>query len=300
VASSSSGSSAIASSTTTTRQEENVSSLCERVKPASSAISVPVTKLLSQFLLSSINVVCWWIPLHSPNFAQNDLVLSMASCFSGGVFLALALTHLLPHAVEEMDEAKGNKFHAYLACLFGYMLVLFIDKVAFSDKHELMQGQGGGGTNSALVLLVAMGVHSLLETIALGMAKDKASAVMMAASVGLHQPAETLALLVAFLKTGMAQEEVVYFLVVFSVIGPVGVCLGLYFKQIASAKTDALIMAVTAGTFLFMGATEMVSEEFNEGSRNEKIQKYMAICAGAVTIIVLTNQSDKWESMANA
>ena len=49
---------------------------------------------------------------------------------------------------------------------------------------------------SAIVLLLAMSLHSLFETMALGIATDHSSALLMAASVGLHQPAESMALLV--------------------------------------------------------------------------------------------------------
>ena len=59
---------------------------------------------------------------------------------------------------------------------------------------------------SAVVLLLAMAVHSLFETVALGMAPDRTSAVILATSVALHQPAESLALLVAFLKTSMERR----------------------------------------------------------------------------------------------
>ena len=61
---------------------------------------------------------------------------------------------------------------------------------------------------SAVVLLLAMAVHSLFETVALGMAPDRTSAVIMATSVALHQPAESLALLVAFLKTSMERKVI--------------------------------------------------------------------------------------------
>jgi zinc transporter ZupT len=265
--------------------------------------SLSGTKLISQLVLTSINIFCWYVPLARDDLAQNKPLLSLASCFSGGVFLCLALTHLLPHAVEEMEEAGGDKAITYISSLTGYLLVLFIDKVAFSETKDFMHSNAsesavmtGGGYNSAIVLLIAMGVHSLLETVALGMAKDSASTVMMAASIGLHQPAETLALLVAFLKTGMTKDEVTQFLMLFSIIGPIGVSLGIYLKGIASAKTDALIMALTSGTFIYMGATEMVGEEFDDGTGQEKLNRFIAIICGVVTILVLTRESDKLEA----
>ena len=271
-------------------------------KPYFAKLSLSSTKMISQLALSCINIICWYVPLSQAHedISQNKTSLSLASCFSGGIFLCLALTHFLPHAVVELEDAKSDKALAYLASLVGYLLVLFIDKVAFSDTQALMHGtnDASGGQSSAIVLLVAMGVHSLLETMALGMAKDSTSALMMAASIGLHQPAETLALLVAFLKVQMERKRVAQFMMLFSVIGPVGTSLGMYLKGIASAKTDALILALTSGTFIYMGATEMVIEEFSNGSRQEKVYRFAAIVAGALTILMLTQQSDKLEAKA--
>lgn len=101
---------------------------------------------------------------------------------------------------------------------------------------------------------------------ALGIAGDKTSAAMMATSVALHQPAESLALLVAFLKSGMPTSAIVRWLGLFSVVGPLGVCLGIYLSRVATPLVDAVVVAVTAGTFMYVGFTEVVGEEFEEVS----------------------------------
>ena len=77
---------------------------------------------------------------------------------------------------------------------------------------------------------------------------------MMAASIGLHQPAETLALLVAFLKTSLPTDAIVKYLTCFSIIGPLGVTLGLIVNKVASSAVDALIVAVTAGNVHLYGS----------------------------------------------
>ena len=101
---------------------------------------------------------------------------------------------------------------------------------------------------------------------ALGIARDKTSATFMAASVALHQPAESLALLVAFLKSGMPTASIVKWLGLFSLVGPLGVCLGIYLSRVATPLVDAAVVAATAGTFMYVGMTEVVGEEFEEVS----------------------------------
>ena len=81
----------------------------------------------------------------------------------------------------------------------------------YTDVSEEKRSRSGSviSQHSAIVLLLAMAVHSLFETIALGMAPDSTSALIMATSVALHQPAESLALLVAFLKTSMSKSAII-------------------------------------------------------------------------------------------
>lgn len=98
---------------------------------------------------------------------------------------------------------------------------------------------------------------SIFETIALGLAADKSSVFYMATSIGLHQPAESIALLIAFLKTNMPTRTIVSWLSLFSLVGPLGVTIGIFIKKVSAPLTQAIIVALTAGTFLYLGATEV-------------------------------------------
>ncbi len=274
------------------------------------SVSLQTFKFFLQMGLTTFNVLCWLIPLQQKGFSQNAKALSIASCFSGGVFLALSMTHLLPESVEHVAEVGLPAKSPFLACLCGYFLILFVEKVAF-DSHGMLHEAVGHGhvggdkrtgatmsSKSAVVLLVAMSLHSLIETVALGIAKDKTSAAMMAASIGLHQPAETLALLVAFLKTSLPTDAIIKYLTCFSIIGPLGVTLGLIINKVASNAVDALIVAVTAGTFIYMGATEVANEEFEDATRKERFTRYGAMLAGVGTIYKLLQKAEQLEGLA--
>lgn len=282
-------------------------------------------KALMQVALTSINVVCWLVPLRSKNFSSNKLMLSLANAFSGGVFLSLAFGHLIPECIQGFNELPGerNEVLPFMMVLFGYLLIFFVEKVAF-DAHGLMENmeEGGGAkaagaiptiddpntpeqtpltpaqspqhpqdatghsARSAVILLGALAVHSVLEMAALGLAGTFADSALLSLSIALHQPAESIALLVAFLKSGMEKSEIIKCLSIFSVMGPIGVVLGMVVKQVAPPVVDALMLATVAGTFIYVGATEVIPEEWED--QEHKWKKFGALMFGIVSIFGIT------------
>jgi len=80
------------------------------------------------------------IPTWSRSCRENPKILGIANAFAAGVFLAIALVHILPEEAgnwNEMMDAKGvdEPFPLPYVLLFaGYTLILIIDKVMF-DTH---------------------------------------------------------------------------------------------------------------------------------------------------------------------
>lgn len=123
---------------------------------------------------------------------------------------------MIPHATHGFEGSGLPENVPYFLTLSGYMLIFFVEKVAF-DAHHIMEGgadghghghdhgsipaatavSGGaeGGEvaagppsgRSAIILLLALGVHALMETMALGLSSNKLSAGLLAMSIGLHQ-----------------------------------------------------------------------------------------------------------------
>lgn len=74
----------------------------------------------------------------------------------------------------------------------------------------------------------------------------------------------SIALLVAFLKSGMPKPEIVKYLSVFSACGPIGVAIGMTVNEFAAPIIDSIMLATVAGTFIYVGATEVVPEEWED------------------------------------
>jgi len=268
-------------------------------------------KIIFQVILTTINVVCWLVPLRSKSFGENKLALSLANAFSGGVFLSLAFGHLIPECVEGFANSLGhyNEAAPYMLVLSGYLLIFFVEKVAFdADKimHELENAQDNKKTRqngiaaknqkndaegtttgrSALILLAALAVHSILEMMALGISRNFSDSALLTVSIALHQPAESIALLVAFLKSGMPKPQIVKFLSIFTAMGPIGTALGMAVNEFATPIVDAVILAVVAGTFVYVGATEVIPEEFE--APDHKWKKFFALMGGIGSIFAIT------------
>lgn len=282
-------------------------------------------KIIFQAMLTTINVVCWLVPLKSKKITDNKLGLSLANAFSGGVFLSLAFGHLIPECVHGFNGVgkEYNEALPYMIVLGGYLLIFFVEKVAF-DAHEIMhEMEGGGGMDghekhdskvngstsavskqdssssftgrSAVILLGALAVHSILEMTALGLADTFGDSALLSLSIALHQPAESIALLVAFLKSGMPEADIVRFLSIFSCMGPIGVAIGMAVNNFASPVVDATMLALVAGTFVYVGATEVIPEEWEDSEH--KWKKFFSLISGIVSIFAITQYTMTLEGL---
>ena len=126
-------------------------------------------------------------------------------------------------------------FGAFIVALIQLTLVREGDLPAHAPPdfgHNAVPAPGGEGEakahgGSAAMLLGALSVHSMLETMALAVARTKTAALLLSASIALHQPAESLALVVALLRSGMPSRRLLRLLLTFTAMGPIGAGLGL-------------------------------------------------------------------------
>jgi len=273
-------------------------------------------KLLLQLCLTVVSVVSWLIPMRMPRFTENTVAVSIANAFSGGIFLSLAFGHLLPDSVEAFHSSDFSHTLPYFLSLFGYMLIFFIEKIAFNahyliehnHHHEHIPTEIHGSSapfngkeqkgeaapipsaRSALILLLALSVHSVFETMAVGLCGTALEASLLAFSILLHTPAESVALLVSFLKSGLPQSQVALLLTIFSLVGPFGLGTGIVVSRFAGKIVDAVLIALTSGTFIYVGATEIIAEEFEVPEH--KWKKFAALTAGILLIALITSYAE--------
>lgn len=82
-------------------------------------------------------------PTWSKGCRENPKILGIANAFACGVFLAIALIHILPEEAELWDDLNPDAGPLlfplpYFLMFCGYTLILFVDKVAF-DTSDLFK-----------------------------------------------------------------------------------------------------------------------------------------------------------------
>ena len=90
-------------------------------------------------------------PTWSASCRENPKILGIANSFAGGVFLAIALCHIMPESIETWnglsinthEDDKGETVEnekifplPELLVFTGYTIILILDKVLF-DTHAL-------------------------------------------------------------------------------------------------------------------------------------------------------------------
>lgn len=261
-------------------------------------------------LIVALLAVCCgsWVPaLNSGSLHDNLGLRAVASALSGGVFLFLGLCDMLPVAAEILaHEQSMPTDSAYMLALAGFTLMLLMGGCGGHHHHPVAGGavaNGGAAPGDAddedeccsicsaeevgvqasgkspLVLLSALSLHAGLETMAIGMARNRADAVAITVSIAMHLPAEVITLLINMLRTGASKARVRGLMTVFTSVNAAGFLAGLFIqKQLNTPAVEGMVLSATAGTFLFAG----VEAALEHGSTLGHRQHAAAVCAGMV------------------
>lgn len=119
---------------------------------------------------------------------------------------------------------------------------------------------------AAIVLVLALGAHAFFEGIAFGLITSIEQAGQLAAGILIHKSAAAISLGGAFARSGYSVKEILVLLVIFSVIAPLGIIIGM---QIADSNklVDTVFLSISGGTFLYVACSEIIVNEFDKGSK---------------------------------
>ncbi|HUQ30197.1 MAG TPA: ZIP family metal transporter [Candidatus Paceibacterota bacterium] len=187
--------------------------------------------------------------------------------FSAGAVIGVALFDLLPEAID-----LGTKYHdARTVALFvalGLFMYLVLDRLILLHTHEedeeaspdthLHRGSFGALTLSA---------HSFLDGIAIGVGFQASATIglVIAAAVLTHDFSDGINTVNLVLKNGGNRRKALRWLLADAFAPVLGILSTLLF--VIPEQALGLILAIFVGTFLYLGASDLVPESHHRHPR---------------------------------
>ena len=176
--------------------------------------------------------------------------------FSAGAVIAVAFFDLLPEALNLASPPYSvNGVLTFTAV--GFLLYLALDRVILihGHQHDHTEDAERGYFSAA-----ALSMHSFLDGLGIGLAFQLSPAVgaIVAVAVIAHDFSDGINTVNLVLKAGGSLERAFQWLVADAIAPVVGIIVTLFIS--VSEPILGLILAVFAGFFLYLGASELVPE----------------------------------------
>jgi zinc and cadmium transporter len=199
-----------------------------------------------------------------------------AVALAAGAMATTALSHLVPEAI----ATHGTAPYWTLAG-FGFFFVLN-QVVSFHACGQGLTDLHPIGT----MALVGILTHSLFDGVAIGAAfgKTEVTGRIVAATVFLHELPEGAITVVILLHTGLARSRALLWGVVCALLTPLGAILTAPFASSVNSQVLGALLGISAGSFLYVAATNLLPETRREGHRTNAL----AFVLGVGLILGLT------------
>ncbi|XP_061872248.1 zinc transporter ZIP1 [Colius striatus] len=253
--------------------------------------------------------------------AGSPVVLSLVSCFAGGVFLATCLLDLLPDYLSSISAAlEGLRITLQFPLpefilAMGFFLVLVLEQVALAQQEPSSPcsssssvpeesrallppgsiqsaspppGAGARGAVRAGLLVLALALHAVLEGLALGLQEAEGAVLRVCLALLLHKCAVAFSLALKLLRGRLRPPAVAACLLLFAMMSPLGVGLGTVVAAGAGPRQRlcrGVLEGLAAGTFLYITFLEILPQEL--GVPQHRVPKVILLLAGFALVTAI-------------
>jgi len=310
-------------------EEEVYGSYTESQPQGQGGISVRGWQICSIITIPFIAAVGIFCSIYLSRY-QNTIGLCCATMFAAGILLATGLSHMLPESQEILESTSGEFPLSYTLFGACYIFLIFIESAGdqFADrlkrKEAAKDGEEGQEKDAAqdghddhhaghdhghihgapeianpwagLLLTIVISFHAILECLALGSCQDKATCRASYIAIAAHKAFASFALGCALIASGYWEKgnRKRFYSCSGTFVGlnlvSIGIGMGLSSKFSENDAAVGVLMALAAGSFLYVGAAEFVPGEMAKMSRlNFNVFPVMfSLMAGYIFMTLLT------------
>lgn len=170
-----------------------------------------------------------------------------------------------------------------------------VDSASNSCLVECHQGQHA--SFRVYILILALSLHSVFEGLALGLIEDVTRLLQIAVAIVIHKSIIAFSLSVNLVQHEMQTKTVIKSAFLFSIMGPIGIGIGIAVlhstSELTSSLTSGILQGIANGTFLFVTFFEIFQRELE--ANGDRLLKVIFMLTGYTIVTVLVYYSNDLE-----
>jgi len=202
-------------------------------------------------------------------------LLSLGDALADGIFIGVALFHLVPDAVKGFLTSHSPTAAYGLTILFtaaGFLLLLSLERLLHSSgecKNSPMVAHSASLSQnmSAWIFMGMLFIHAFITGMALGVINQLTTILILFVAIIAHKGFETFALMLNNHHHLKNQHQSKIILVIFSLATPLGTLLASISNLFLQTSTENWMVnmanAFAAGTFLYIGIRHRDRDHFH-------------------------------------
>ena len=181
--------------------------------------------------------------------------------FAAGLILGVAFFHLFPESLEHSENALLFIFLGFLVfyLLENVMVLHSGSEIHFSEKNNPRHVKG-------MVMSSGLFFHSLIDGVVIGVGFEIDPKLGLLTSLGIisHELPEGVTSF-SLLVTSVPRKTAMKMAIAVALATPLGAILSLAFIGGLSESTVGLLLAMAGGSFLYIGASDLIPETHEKG-----------------------------------
>eukprot|EP00762_Andalucia_godoyi_P007620 ANDGO_00759.mRNA.1 Protein zntC len=250
-------------------------------------------KLLSAFSIAVVAFLFGILPLFLARSSHFHSLANYAILFSGGVFLQVAISHMIFEAFEALETLQYGSLVASLCISVGFCFAYYLH--SHSHKHPSLGPIHGGALTPlgkasiadadsivvsektrGIVMVGMLAMHSVASGVALGLLQDSYSIYNLTIGIIIHKAPESFSLGMSLSALEHSSPRWCLALLASFALGtPIGSMFGLALDlALHNERTgdilSAVMVALSGGTFLFIAFVDTLWEHLFKGSPRKR------------------------------
>jgi zinc and cadmium transporter len=222
------------------------------------------------FLIFATALTGGLLPLFIPRANENHLKLFVS--LGAGLLLGMAFMHMLPEASRLLPDAFGVWF------MVGFVLLLVLER--FIMVHACEE-HGCDYHTIGVAAFVGLTIHGIIEGFALASTLYISGlAPLILVAILAHKIPAGFALTSILKLASRGTRQIVLFVIGVALSAPLGILLAAVILRQQSFPASGILLSVSAGTFLYIGACDLLPE-LHRGN-TQKIPRLICFFAGLV------------------